>query len=535
MLHLSLSSTPDIITKLVHNHHHPHKLDRIQSILHEIHNRNNSEPVPGHFLQELCNLTPDDTSVCRNSNRNCDRLHQQIGMMLLKEYQIHQRFHPDNLRYRNNPKLDKETKMIQDNDASLLWKDCNLQDVIIRYMETAVYRTLHWKKKVRGVGGEEREENDERKKAVMNDMGIVYKQFGRFQDSLNVLRQGVNLYPKDLALRGNLASVLRMMGDLKGALEHIRIAVDTAPNVAALHHNYGLMLQEVSAFDEAAKQWRLALQLNPYLVSPYTALGNYEGHRGNVTGAEYYYQSALDIVRSDKGTVFDVNIPSLASLELQLATACVPVIYKSKDHIESVRLNYKSNLEQFIDSRMHSTAMDVITDPLISVGSGGLGYYIIYQGYTNDVVLRMLLAKAYWVAAPMLQYTASFLALDNDEIEYVESNDSGRIKVGFHSAFFYHHSVGLLLQGVIENLNRNKFKVYVFFQGELYDDHVAQRIKMNSITHDDVIIQLPNSIEVSRETIARYRLDVLIFSEIGMNSISYFLPFACLAKRTALL
>jgi hypothetical protein len=49
-----------------------------------------------------------------------------------------------------------------------------------------------------------------------------------------------------------------------------------------------------------------------------------------------------------------------------------------------------------------------------------------------------------------------------------------RIRVGFLSAFFYHHSVGLLLQGVMKHLSRDLFSVIVFFLPPTTSDRVSE-------------------------------------------------------------
>lgn len=44
-----------------------------------------------------------------------------------------------------------------------------------------------------------------------------------------------------------------------------------------------------------------------------------------------------------------------------------------------------------------------------------------------------------------------------------ETVRSRRLRVGFLSAFFFHHSVGLLMQGVITRLDRNRFETTAIF------------------------------------------------------------------------
>ena len=133
------------------------------------------------------------------------------------------------------------------------------------------------------------------------------------------------------------------------------------------------------------------------------------------------------------------------SLRLQIATACIPHIYDSGQHISDVREEYRRGLEGLLEGTPWArsggqrggifvngvflsgggggggdkdygdeTGSIVVVDPLTSTGSGGLGYYIIYQGY-NDRYLRQLLARVYWAASgELLSYTAPFLLTEPD-------------------------------------------------------------------------------------------------------------------------
>lgn len=96
------------------------------------------------------------------------------------------------------------------------------------------------------------------------------------------------------------------------------------------------------------------------------------------------------------------------ALVVQNATACIPHIYESVAHIQSSRADYIHSLTRLLPPTHPLATCPLIPrtntrgvvgappvnssewksldvrDPLTSLGSGGLGYYIIYMGY-NDV------------------------------------------------------------------------------------------------------------------------------------------------------
>ncbi|CAN0391068.1 unnamed protein product, partial [Scytosiphon promiscuus] len=99
-----------------------------------------------------------------------------------------------------------------------------------------------------------------------------------------------------------------------------------------------------------------------------------------------------------------------------------------------------------------------------------------------------------------------------------------RIRVGFLSAFFYHHSVGLLTEGVVTRLDRRRFETTAIF----LQPHPISATDTSASSAD-----IGTGLAACRHAIASLELDVLVFTEIGMNLEAYILSFARLARRSA--
>jgi len=149
------------------------------------------------------------------------------------------------------------------------------------------------------------------------------------------------------------------------------------------------------------------------------------------------------------------DLVSRDASRLQFATSTLPRIYKSTVEIQRVRFQYLQELDSIL------AGSDLyIPDPMITIGSGSLGYYLIYQGF-DDRSLRTKLTTIYKRANPQLLYVAPHVALLRDRIFISERIDipfgsstvaiklQRRTRVGFVSAYMFHHSVGLLTEGVI--------------------------------------------------------------------------------------
>src|SRR5262249_14974 len=94
--------------------------------------------------------------------------------------------------------------------------------------------------------------------------------------------------------------------------------------------------------------------------------------------------------------------------------------------------------------------------------------------------------------------------------------EDARIRVGFISTLFPDHTVGKLTPGLIERLSRGDFHVTVFSVGH-HDDSIGQRIAASA----DRFCVLPRDLLPARRAIFQNSVDVLIYTDIGMDQITY--------------
>ena len=100
-----------------------------------------------------------------------------------------------------------------------------------------------------------------------------------------------------------------------------------------------------------------------------------------------------------------------------------------------------------------------------------------------------------------------------------------RIKLGLISRYFHDHTIGELMRGVIAHLPRDKFEVNVLtFPGPR--DAVSQFIQQ----HADRYVELPTQQPAIRQKIVDLQLDVLFYTDLGMDSLTWSLAFSRLAS-----
>ncbi|KAH8073366.1 protein N-acetylglucosaminyltransferase [Aureococcus anophagefferens] len=343
---------------------------------------------------------------------------------------------------------------------------------------------------------------------LLNDYALALDAVDDHAAAVAVLREALARDPTSVQAAGNYAIQLRDVGDLGGALAAGRRGLELDPNSVPMLHNVALIEQRLGNVSGAVDLWRKARDLGVGVFQPVASLAHHEGYRGNISGARALYEEALAIALAPGGEGRDH------------ADSVLPHIYDDGDHMDRVWVAYTEALRRLLRAPTLR-----IVDPLHSTGSGALGYYLEYVGYADlpppeqekgakfpiskapiSAVFhsppRRLLARVYWRGARSdLAWRAPFLDAPRAP---------GKLRVGFLSAFFFTHSVGLLTAGVVETLDRSRFTVAVL--------HVAGE------PEDELTAKLRGAAD----------LDVLVFCEVGMNTMTYFLTFARLARRSAL-
>ena len=108
--------------------------------------------------------------------------------------------------------------------------------------------------------------------------------------------------------------------------------------------------------------------------------------------------------------------------------------------------------------------------------------------------------------------------------EPLRPRSDGRLRVGFLSAYFRDHTIGRLNLGRIKHLDRTKFEVTVLSAASREDSVAAQ---FRAVA--DRNCPLPRNVEAARAAIADQDLDVLIFTDVGMDSLTATLAWSRMA------
>jgi protein O-GlcNAc transferase len=329
-----------------------------------------------------------------------------------------------------------------------------------------------------------------------SNLGVVLMDLGRYDESQKSFERALNLDRRFVDAYYNLGKLFKQMELFDAALMAFEQARSIAPERLDAAINMGNILFDLNRLDEAIHCFETAAAGDPenrQVGRALINLGNAQRRKGDADAAMEAYAKAVQRRHHD-------------GLRIKSATT-LPIVQRSWQHIAEIRRDFEGRVRALL-------ADDVlVTDPLLETST--TTFFLAYHGLGNRH-LQELVAKLHLKSCPWLDYVAP----------HVENPPTGRdkIRIGFVSAYFRRHSIGRLMQGVIERLPKEIFEIVVITQPGQRDP-IVRAIE----TAADKIISIPAELAEARDVIAGEELDILFYADIGMDVRTYFLAFIRLA------
>lgn len=291
----------------------------------------------------------------------------------------------------------------------------------------------------------------------------------------------------------NNADTSQATGNNHEALEWLKRAVIIDPNSVAAWNRLGNLHQDFNDKTEAMACYQKAILANPRFAPAHQNLGIlHEANNEPLRALHHFEQS---------------QIASPNAMNLLLAGKVLPIVYESKEQVAYWRKRLTACIYGLAEQRI---TVDT-THSMIPTS-----FHFAYQG-ENDRHLMEQLAKIY-----------RGVDLCDSSREVRSRPKSKRIRIGFVSAYFCQHTLGLLNLGLIENLARDRFEVFVIALRH-HTDHYADRFRVAA----DHYVEVSRAPAQARKAIAELDLDVLVFADVGMDSLSQTLSYSRMAPIQA--
>jgi predicted O-linked N-acetylglucosamine transferase (SPINDLY family) len=339
-----------------------------------------------------------------------------------------------------------------------------------------------------------------------------------------------------------------LQGNYRAAGEHLERATALAPTVAEYYDNLSIIRSAERRFEEAEAAARRALELDPRLHQAASNLGGALEAQGRYAEAEQWLRHALTVCPDQPDALCNLGsvLASAARWE-EAEAACRRALAVAPTHINA-RVNLGLALQQqgHLEAAEEAYRQVLQVQPNHAMAHDDLGTLLMIQGRLAEARrehLRALeiqpdLARAHshalWCGQYLPGVTEAHLAAEHEAWDRrhaaalaparppVPDRTAGRrLRLGFVSADFGQHPVGVFLVRVLENLDRAACEV-VCYCDRLEADALTARLRAAAG-------QWCESRTLSDETLARRirddRIDIL-FDLAGHTARNRLLVFA---------
>ncbi|HUP82333.1 MAG TPA: tetratricopeptide repeat protein [Pirellula sp.] len=157
---------------------------------------------------------------------------------------------------------------------------------------------------------------------AQNNLGIAFKGLGKIDDAILCYRLALEVQPNFAEANVNLGSALNDSGKLEEAVACYRRAIELRPDFYDAYFNYGNTLQAQGRLDEAVSRYRSAIELKPELFIAHNNLGAALQSQQKWTEAETCYRTALGLQPNYLDAALNLGAVLLEQKKFDEAIAC---------------------------------------------------------------------------------------------------------------------------------------------------------------------------------------------------------------------
>ena len=269
---------------------------------------------------------------------------------------------------------------------------------------------------------------------AINNLGNAFLKLKKYTEALLSYEQAIKINSNYFEAYNNRGHAFFGLNKLSDALESYNQAIKIKPDYFEAYNAKAFILQKLQRFDEAIKNWRNATKINPNLISAHINLGHIFFDLKKYEEAINSYNCAF---------VLDPEYPFLLG----------QLIY-TKLKISDWK-NLKENLNEL---EKNILKFKKASSPLPILA------------FFDSPYLQKITAEI-WAKEHVLK---------NNKMEGIfrtEINKKNKkIRIGYYSADFKNHAVGLLIANMLELHDKSKFEIFGFYFGTKTNDKVHNRI-----------------------------------------------------------
>ena len=300
-----------------------------------------------------------------------------------------------------------------------------------------------------------------------SNLGVALKDQGKLAEAKAAFRKTLELKPDDAEAHGNLGALLKMQGAFDEAVIAYRKVLEIKPRDAEAATRLGALLIGQSKLAESEAAYRKALEIRPNYAEAHNNLGVVLKEQGNTAEAEAAIRNAVAFR------------PDYAEAHKNLGT-----LLKDRGKPAEAEAAYRRTLELKPDD---------------AEAYGNLGIALTDQGrlaeaeaaFRKALELRPDYAEAHSNLLFALHYGETALdALFNEHLSWTDQHGGyprlsssrherggdrdKRLRVGYVSGDFRHHSVSYFVEPLFAAHDRQAFAIFCYSNSKLEDATTAR-------------------------------------------------------------
>ena len=328
---------------------------------------------------------------------------------------------------------------------------------------------------------------------AINNLGTIYLARRDYGPARECFLRAIQEKPTLVDAYRSFAKLLREIGSDTEALIVLKRGLRIDPKIAHAWNDLGGLYRDASDTPRSIAAYRKAIECDPSHIDAIGNLSCILANDGDYEGAHELCEELLERDSTQMGVRFRKAI-------------ILPAIMDTIESIDASRERVNRDLDDVLNH------LGTIQDPFGQLGA--TNFYLAYHG-KNDVDLQKKTAQLLLKLTPSLNYTAPHIG---------RGRRPGKIRIGICSRHLAMHTIAILWSELFARLDRDKFELYLF-----HTNPVVSRISQSLIQRVDHEIRLPFKYEQAQKAIADQELDILYYTDIGMEPMSYFLAFSRLA------
>ena len=366
---------------------------------------------------------------------------------------------------------------------------------------------------------------------ILSNRGLALQALGRHAEAVESFQASLRSDGREFLVWMNLAKAQRLLGELAGAEESYRRvltlkadfpgALSALPRVILEQQRAqealdflldaesrvlptedmlavkGLALRALGRPSEVLDVYREAVRRFPGEARVHSQLGVMLRDQSDMEEALQAFHRAHELN------------PSLeTAIDLHLS---LPPVLRSREDITQWRTRFVEGIQTLTESRLSARVSEFLFPPSL--------FYLAFHGEDDRAVMESL-SRMYLRLLPDLSFVAPHIAQSG-------ALTAGRKpRIGFFSKFIHTHSVSRCFSALIKRMAMTaNCDIYLASPQDIN----AEAAREHYGDFSGQFVRLPKDFLVARQTLAELELDTLIYLDIGMEAMSYFMAHARLA------